>query len=298
MAPSIESHDPPQGAIRAASRLEVIFHLLDETMRSSAPRSGPDINQTLDQALPLSSTAPDTDDESFTASSVSGDEWTDIFTTAADDDEIRTKSQTTISRRSWIRALHTIGIDRPSDVGSSRWGGSERPSSNWNLADADGQSVRSTYRERGAGGLAVVEEDLDEDPGDLYDDPSDGMTTEPGDVRLNPVPPTPHLLNDLPGPNTLLNLEPLGPTSLEKGKQKETVCVHIRNGEECTCIDPSKLDQLQKDLQAHRDLIMEIEKDGVTRYARLPMVEVAGVEIEFDELQRKYWAMCAQSHCK
>ncbi|KAK4171633.1 hypothetical protein QBC36DRAFT_305136 [Triangularia setosa] len=290
MAQSLETHDPSQGAVRAATQLEATLHLLDDTMRSSAPRSGPDLDQALSQALLSSSTTPDTDDdESFSASSVSGDEWTEIFTTASEDDEIRTqsnRSQTTISRRSWIRPMHMAGMDAL-DADSSRWGGSERANSNWNWTDTDRQSIRSTNQERGAGVLGAVQEDSEEDPGDLYDDPSDGMTTEPGDVRLNLAPPTPNLHKDY-----------TGPSSSEKGKQKEAVCIHILDGEECTCIDPSKLDQLQKDLDAQRDLIMEIEKDGRTRFAELPKVEVAGVEIDFDGLQRKYWADCAKSHCK
>ncbi|KAK0748406.1 hypothetical protein B0T21DRAFT_356494 [Apiosordaria backusii] len=266
MAPLLETHDPSQGAVRVATELEATLHLLDDVMRESAPRSGPDLDRALEQALLSSSTIPDTDDESFTASSVSGDGWTDIFTTAA-------------------------------DVDSSRWGGSERASSNWHWTD-DQRSDQDIDREGGTPRLGIVEEDPDEDPGNLYDDPSDGMITEPGDVRANHAPPTPNpnvnLVDDYPGPNTLLNLD----ATSRKGKEKETVCSHILNGEECTCIDPTKLDQLQKDLDAQRDQIMEIEKDGKTRFAVLPTVEVAGVEIDFDGLQRKYWADCAKSHCK
>lgn len=301
METSLDAHDPSQGAVRAAAQFEGTLVLLDDVMRSSdaAPRSGPDLDQALNQALLSPSAFPDTDDESFTESSVSGDGWTEIFTTAAEDDEIRTqsnRSQTTISRRSWIRPMHEWGMDDPPDGSSSRWGGSERANSNWNWTDAE--SIRSTNQERGVTALEVVEEDLEEDPGDLYDDPSDGMTTEPGDVRINPAPPTPHLLSNYPGPNTLLSLEPIGPSSSEKGKQREAVCRHVLDGEDCTCIDPSKLDQLQRDLDAQRDLIMEIEKDGQTRFAELPRVEVAGIEIDFDGLQRKYWADCAKAHCK
>ncbi|KAK0671044.1 hypothetical protein QBC41DRAFT_220334 [Cercophora samala] len=304
MVPSLETDDPSQGALRAATELEATLHLLDDVMRSSqaAPRSGPDLNLAINQALLSSSTFPDTDDESFTASSVSGDGWTDIFTTAAEDDEIRTqsnRSQTTISRRSWIQPMRMMGLDDPPDVNSSRWGGSERANSNWNWTDGDGQSIRSTNQERGeVGALGVVEEGSEEDLSDLYDDPSDGMTTEPGDVRLNPAPPTPRLLSDYPGPNTLVSLDPIGPSSSEKGKERETVCIHVLNGQDCTCFNPSKLDQLQKDLDAQRDLIMEMEKDGKTRYAELPRVEVAGIEIDFDGLQRKYWADCAKTHCR